>query len=351
MNCATAQVLGQPRDEIIGETWSRAIHGTDQPLKDCLLVQAQRTKRHAEGEVYVRERRVWLEASADPVLNEKGDSTGAIHIVRDITNRRRREAAMREREKKYKDLFENAREAILLIDLRGKITAVNRLVEEYGFQRQALIGKRLFNFVVENHKTRAIADFQILLGGKPVKGEMEVLAPKGVFCTEYRDNPIIRGGQVVGVQVILTDITERRRAEEAYRNLVDHSLQGLVIFQDGRAVFVNQAMAEIAGYTTDEILAMSVEQIRDFVHPEDREIVWQNHRRRLAGEPLPEPYEMRGIRKDGLVCWLDLADSRSHRAGQSEAHYGIRKRDHSSAGSRSICLAAGSRACRPFGRR
>lgn len=94
--------------------------------------------------------------------------------------------------------------------------------------------------------------------------------------------------------------------DEAYRNLVDHSLQGLVIFQDGRAVFANQAMAGIIGYPVDEILAMSPDRIREVVHPEDREVVWDRHRKRLAGEPIPQRYEMRGIRKDGSICWLEL---------------------------------------------
>ncbi len=98
--------------------------------------------------------------------------------------------------------------------------------------------------------------------------------------------------------------------EEAYRALVDHSLQGLVIFQDGRAVFANRAMADIAGYSVDEILAASAEKIREFVHPEDRELVWTRHQQRLAGDSLAERYEMRGIRKDGSVCWLEIYASR-----------------------------------------
>ena len=316
---------------------------------------------------------------------------------------------------------------------------MNRLVEEYGFQREELTGKRLFDFVVTDHRPRAMADFKVLRGGKRVKGEMEVLTPKGVVWVEYRDNPIFRGDQVVGVQAILTDVTKRQRAErrlreerdraqryldiagvmlviidteervglinkkgceilgcaeedmlgknwfdnftpprvrertraifagllagradeneyaegvvlaqdgrerivgwhntilrdetgriigtlssgeditrrrqaeEAYRSLVDHSLQGLLLFQEGKAVFANQAMAEITGYTIDEMRALPAEQVRNFIHPEDRERVWQNQRRRLAGEAVPEHYEMRGIRKDGSVCWLDLHASR-----------------------------------------
>lgn len=105
---------------------------------------------------------------------------------------------------------------------------------------------------------------------------------------------------------------QRASMDEAYHALVDHSLQGLVIFQDGRAVFANQAMAAITGYRVDEILAMSPEAIREFVHPEDREAVWERSRKRLAGEPAPERYEMRGVRKDGGICWLEIHASQIH---------------------------------------
>ena len=102
------------------------------------------------------------------------------------------------------------------------------------------------------------------------------------------------------------DITDCKKAEEAYRSLVDYSLQGLAIFQDGRVVFANKAMAGITGYTVDKMLAMSHQQVQAFVHPDDRELVWNRHRERLKGKSLPEQYELRGIRKDGSVCWLEI---------------------------------------------
>jgi PAS domain S-box-containing protein len=444
-NRATSQVLGKPLNEILGKTYWQAIHGIDQPPETSPLAQAHHTKTHVQGEIYVSQRAVWLEVSVDPMLDEKGDVTGVLHILRDVTDGKKMKEAMRESEEKYRNLFENAQEAILLIDLKGNITAVNQIIADYGFQREELVGQRLFDFVVANHRTRAIADFQVLLGGKPVEGEMDVITPKGIVCVEYKDNPIRRDGQIVGVQAILTDvtkrkraeqllreerdkaqkyldiagvmlvvidseervalinkkgceilgyteqevlcknwfdnflperirseirglstrmlkgeievneryenpvlakngderlirwhgvvlrdekgvvvghlnsgedITDRRRAEEAYHSLVDHSLQGLAIFQDGKVVFANRAMAEMAGYTIDEMLALSIEQVRDFVHPEDREMVWRNQQRRLAGEPVPEHYELRGIRKDGLACWLDLHASRIEYRGK-----------------------------------
>lgn len=105
-----------------------------------------------------------------------------------------------------------------------------------------------------------------------------------------------------GIQL---DITERKQAEEAYRTLVDHSLQGLLIVQEGRIVFANQALAEMSGYTIEELLAFSPEEVQALIHPEDRALVWERAQRRLAGEKVPEHYEFRIIRKDGTNGWVE----------------------------------------------
>lgn len=261
-NRASARILGKPLDEIVGSTCAQAICGTNRPPEDCPLAQAHRTKGHARGEMYIPAPGVWVEMSADPVLDEKGNVTGILHVATDITDRKKTQEAVRESEERFKDLFENAREAVVLIDLGGTITGTNRLVEDYGFQRKELIGKGLFDLVAEDHRTRALADFKVLLGGKPMKGEMDVVTPRGVISVEYRDNPILRGGQVVGVQAILTDVTKRKHAEQQLRAERDRVQKYLdiagvmlvVIDAEERVGLINKRGCEILGYTEDEML-------------------------------------------------------------------------------------------------
>ena len=137
---------------------------------------------------------------------------------RDVTERKKAEQQVRQSEQKYKELFESAREAIIIMDLNGKITDANRIVEEYGHTRDYLLGKSIFDFIPVNHRARAARDFDELCHGTPVKGAMEVIGPKGNLMVEYRDNPIVREGQIVAVQAILMDITEQKRAEQALRD-------------------------------------------------------------------------------------------------------------------------------------
>ncbi len=102
---------------------------------------------------------------------------------------------------------------------------------------------------------------------------------------------------------------DRQRAEEAYRALVEHSLQGFCILQEGRIVFANHAFVEMGGYCVEEMKGMSSEAVRDCVHPDDRARVWGYYRDRLQGKEVPDRYEFRFIHKDGRVYWLESCAS------------------------------------------
>jgi len=99
---------------------------------------------------------------------------------------------------------------------------------------------------------------------------------------------------------------ERRRAEEAYRTLVDNSLQGLVIILGTRIVFANRAFAAMSGYSNEEIVAGGPDFLANAIHPDDREMVTSRLRARQAGKEVPQHYEFRGLTKEGRVLWLEM---------------------------------------------
>jgi len=103
--------------------------------------------------------------------------------------------------------------------------------------------------------------------------------------------------------VIYADITERERAqaairksEEKYRTLVDNIQDGVFLLGPSKFIFVNDALAQMAGYSADELIG------RDFISiiaPEDLEMVIDRHARRQAGEQVEREYEFRLLHKDG----------------------------------------------------
>jgi PAS domain S-box-containing protein len=110
------------------------------------------------------------------------------------------------------------------------------------------------------------------------------------------------------------DITEQKIAEEAlaeseakYRTIVENSLVGVYIIQDGRFRFVNERWCEIFGYPYDE--AVDKMSPRDLVHPEDKKIIEEDVRKRWSREADHTESEMKAIRKDGTVITVRVLSS------------------------------------------
>jgi PAS domain S-box-containing protein len=100
------------------------------------------------------------------------------------------------------------------------------------------------------------------------------------------------------------------REQEAYRTLVEHSLQGLAILQDRRIVFANSAIAEMIGHTVEELLSFSPQEIRTAVHAEDRERIWRVLQDDQSRGFAPVRHEFRLIRRDGAVRWAEALTNR-----------------------------------------
>jgi len=234
--------------------------------------------------------------------------------------RKKAEEALQRSEAYFRALTEDSSDIVIVVDKKGNITYVSPSVERSsGYKPEDLIGKSAFQFIHPDELPRAISDFSKAIQTREVAiansfrvrhkdGSQRVLEGIG---KNFLDNPLI-AGFVMNVR----DVTDRKRAEETYHALVDHSLQGLAIFQDGRVVFANQAMAEVTGYSIEQMLAMPAEKVQAFVHAEDRALVWARHQQRLAGKNVPDRYQFRGIRRDGTICWLELNASRIDYQGQ-----------------------------------
>ncbi len=107
-----------------------------------------------------------------------------------------------------------------------------------------------------------------------------------------------------------SDITERKRAEEAlrtseekYRTLVENANEAIVVAQDGMLKFVNRMTGEITGYSEQELTSRPFPEI---VHPEDRDMVVQRHLSRFKGDVSQSRYSFRVTTKNGSIRWLEI---------------------------------------------
>lgn len=95
-----------------------------------------------------------------------------------------------------------------------------------------------------------------------------------------------------------------RESEARYRDLVEGSIQGIVIVQDRRPVFANQAAADILGYGGPKDI-LNLKSADVLVAPQDRGRLSENFAKRLRGEAVTSIYEIQGRSRDGSLVWIE----------------------------------------------
>ncbi|MDY6880572.1 MAG: response regulator [Thermodesulfobacteriota bacterium] len=123
--------------------------------------------------------------------------------------------------------------------------------------------------------------------------------------------------------VILRNISERQKAanqlaesEERYSAIVEKGNDGIVIVKDLRFVFANQKMAEIIGYTIDEIRLLHPDKVIDSTY---LKLAIGRYERRMRGEPVPESYEIALIARDGRKIPAEISNARiEYRGGPAD---------------------------------
>ncbi len=118
------------------------------------------------------------------------------------------------------------------------------------------------------------------------------------------------------------EMNARASLEEAYRSVVENSIQALLIVQNEHVVFVNQVATELCGYTREEFFRLSG-STEYLIHPDDLEWVRDYRVRRMQGEDVPARYELRIMRKDGTVRWVDSFTSLTTYQGKSAIHVAL----------------------------
>ena len=105
-----------------------------------------------------------------------------------------------------------------------------------------------------------------------------------------------------------------REAEAWFRSLVEQSIAGIYVFQDGRFRYVNPRFAQVFGYPVEAF--GSAEMVARVVHPDDLPLVEENLRRRLDGEVSQIRYAFRGVRSDGTILYLEVHGARAVLGGR-----------------------------------
>jgi len=238
-----------------------------------------------------------------------GNVTGALSTAHDITDRKQTEEALSQERALLNTLMENIPDHIYFKDINSrfiKISTSHAKIFNMDNPVQAM-GKTDFDFFMKEHAQAAFdTEQEIIMTGRPVVGiEEKETWPDGhnswVSTTKVpmRDE----SGNIIGTVGISRDITERKQAEEAlqeseakYRLMVESSRDAIVISQNDRFIFINDAFASMLGYQKDDLFMCSY----TIVFTEKAvSLLEERSRQRDAGIAVPDRYETVFKKKDG----------------------------------------------------
>ena len=272
-NLATEKFLQKPRTEICGKKCYHLIHGTDAPPDFCPAEKARRTKEREEAEMYLQDRDMWFLVTIDPLLDEKGRYAGAVQVIKDITERKQAEEALRESEEKWRTLVQNIPDIIITVASDGTIVAINRTV--IGVPIEEVIGRKVYDYIPPDQWDLMRSSLErVFRTGEKDTYEILGEGPRGPKTAWYetRAVPIKRDGKVVAATLISTDITERRRARQALQEseekfrLAFENAKDAIFWADPETELItncNKAAEVLLGRKREEIIG----QPQSSLHP------------------------------------------------------------------------------------
>ena len=252
INDSVCRGLGYTRDELIGTNTLQYTGEDDAQRVYRAFNEAYRTGRPAQGidyEVICKDgTKRHIESSGSLMRDPGGNPIGFHGIIRDITDRKWAEAALRESEEKYRTILANIEDGYYEVSLAGIFTFVNNSVcRILGYSREEMTGLH-YSQVTDEENARKLeeATMSVLMTGEPSKGFTHEIIRKGGSKGYIESSmSLIRdmSGQPVGLRGIIRDVTERKRAEETIRQMAYHdALTGL----PNRKLFLDRLGVAIA---------------------------------------------------------------------------------------------------------
>jgi PAS domain S-box-containing protein len=357
---AYAMIWGRPEQTLYDNPRSflEAIHEEDRPRILAALPRQAQGGYHEEYRIVRPDGAVrWIRDRAFPVRDARGHVYRITGIATDVTERRytvervrqlnaeleerisertaeltmanarlraqiadreRAEASLRVAHERMARLIETANDAVVTIDQQSLIIEWNAMAERmFGWSQAQARGRLLTELIVperdrEAHH-RGLARF--LRSGEGVlvntRAEVTALRSNGEeFDVELSIWPV-RAGDTFTFSSFIRDISARKAAEQAlksseerYRAVVENASEGIIVTQAGKIRFVNPKALTLSGRSRENALSTPfIEQI----HPADRERVYNNHMKRVRGEPAETPYVFRIYHVSGEIRWLEVS--------------------------------------------
>jgi PAS domain S-box-containing protein len=331
-----AELLGYAPEEVIGKTpfdfmSQDEAKRVSKIFRDIVQTQMpftalENTNLHKNGQEVI------LETSGIPIFNAEGELGGYRGIDRNITERKRSEEKLNHTLSLLNATIESTADGILVVDRQGRMVKYNqKFAEMWNIPRHILESQndnQALSSILEQLKDPNVFINRVMeLYGRPEVESYDIVEFADGKVFERYSQPQRVGETIVGRVWSFRDVTERRRVEEAlkeseerFRATFEQAAVGVAhVRPDGRFLLVNQKFCDIVGYTRDELLEKTFQEI---TYPYDLEADLKNVRMMLLNEIQSYAMHKRYMRKDGSFVWINLTVSLV-RASSGEPAYFI----------------------------
>ena len=279
------------------ELWAKSA----KPCAACPLEETIKTGQPQQGEITTPDGRVWS-ISGYPIKDANGNTTSIVEVTTEITMQKKAEEALRESERRFRELSELLPEVIFETDSKGGLKFVNHAAyTQFGYSQEEFdSGLHAFQMLVPEDRKRAKENMGRVLGGENIgSNEYTALRKDGTtFPILINSNPIIRGDRAVGLRGIMVDITERKQieiqlkeSEEKYRKQFETALDAIFLAdaETGILVDCNRAATKLVGRKKSELIGKP----QRILHPPEAiedgfSRTFKQHRKEKEGQVLED---------------------------------------------------------------
>ena len=310
----------QPKDVLTPESYELQKR---QMLEDLENGVSQRTLQldavHKDGHI------IPVELHANFITDETGQAVEIVGVVRDITERRQAEEELQKSEERYRHLTENAGEAILVVQ-DGMIRFSNpKGAELSGYSIEKLTSRRFVEFIHPDDSNMVADRYLRRLKGKipPQTYDFRIIKKDGAIRWAELTAVLMSWDNRPAVLCFMSDITERKQAEEAlrqsernYRTLFDSAVVGKIVIdtETRKVVMANRIAARTFGFSSVEE-TIGVNPL-NFIPPGERHRIFKIIAKDMFKQHLRQIHEFRAMTKDGRGIWISGGGARVMHQGK-----------------------------------